>query len=346
MTNVAKVVTLIGPRQVEIREEEIGEPGEGDVLIRTLYSGISAGTEMNVYRGDAPQWRKHFDERTGLYESTEAPDFTYPLVYGYGAVGRVERVGSQVDVAAPGNLVFSPTPHRSLTLTRAEDVVELAHLRDPVHGVVNVQLNTALNGVLDAHPSFGDAAVVTGLGVIGLLVVQILSRCGVEPLIAVDRLEHRRMLAKQFGAHVVLDPDDGVAETVRSLTANRGADIVVEVSGASSALHEAIRTAGRNGRVVAVSWYGGTFENLRLSDEFHHNRIQVISSQVAAINPSLGPLWSTSRRQELVDRLLRELELTPLFTHTFAVERAADAYRAVDELTPDLVQCVLEYGVS
>jgi 2-desacetyl-2-hydroxyethyl bacteriochlorophyllide A dehydrogenase len=346
VTGVAKVVTLTGPREVEIREEEVGEPTDGEVLIRTLFSGISAGTEMNIYRGDAPQWRRHLDEATGLYEPTDVPDFTYPLVYGYEAVGRVEQVGSHVELVAPGDLVFSPTPHRSLTVTHAANVIELSHVRDPLHGVLNVHLNTALNGVLDAHPSFGDAVVVTGLGAIGLLIVQILKRCGVRTLIAVDRLEHRRMLARQFGADVTLDPGDGVAETVRGLTANRGADIVIEVSGASSALHEAIRAAGQDGRVIAVSWYGGTFENLRLSDEFHHNRIQVISSQVAAISPRLGPLWSTSRRQELVNQLLAELELAPLFTHSFEVEQAADAYRTVDELPPDLVQCVLEYGAS
>jgi 2-desacetyl-2-hydroxyethyl bacteriochlorophyllide A dehydrogenase len=344
MTRTAKVVTLTGPRKVEVREEEVGEPAGGDVLIRNLYSGISAGTEMKVYRGDAPQWSEHRDEASGLFRATDAPDFAYPLVYGYVAVGHVAQVGAGVDRVDAGDLVFSPTPHRSLTITKAENVVELSRVRDPVHGVLTANLNTALNGVLDAHPAFGDVVVVSGLGVIGLLVVQILSRCGVRPLIAVDRLAHRRALAKQFGADVTLDPSDGVAETVRGITENRGADIVVEVSGASSALQEAIRTAGRDARVIALSWYGGSFENLRLSDEFHHNRVHVISSQVGAIKPRLGPLWSKARRQELVDQLLAELNLAPLFTHSFTVERAADAYQTVDELAPNLVQCVLEYG--
>jgi len=344
MTGIAKVVTITGPRTIEVREEEVGEPAGGEVLIRSLYSGISAGTEMNVYRGDAPQWSEHRDEATGLFTAAGVPDFSYPLVYGYAAVGRVERVGTGVEAVAPGDIVFSPTPHRSLTKTPARNVVELNRVREPFHGVLNANLNTALNGVLDAHSAFGDAVVVSGLGVVGLLVLQILSRSGVQPLIGVDRLERRRTLAHQFGADVTLDPQDGVAERVRELTANRGADVVIEVSGASSALHEAIRTAGRDGRVIALSWYGGSFEHLRLSDEFHHNRIQVISSQVGSINPRLGPLWSASRRQELVEQLLRELDLDPLFTHFFAVERAADAYQAVDEMAPNLVQCVLEYG--
>ena len=89
---------------------------------------------------------------------------------------------------------------------------------------------------------------------------------------------------------MVLSPDERVAEHTRQMTDNRGADLVIEVSGAVPALHEAIRTAGYNGTVIVMSWYAGTFESLSLSGEFHHNRPRIISSQVAGISPELGPL--------------------------------------------------------
>ena len=135
-----------------------------------------------------------------------------------------------------------------------------------------------------------------------------------------------------------------MAATVRSLTENRGADVVIEVSGAASALNEAIRTVGFAGRVIAMSWYAGTFESLNLAGEFHHNRPRIISSQVGSLNPDLGPLWSTARRQEFVSQLLTELELAPLFTHGFPIERASEAYDLVDKGADGLVQCVLTYG--
>lgn len=169
-------------------------------------------------------------------------------------------------------MVFTYTPHSQIAVLPADQAIVLPELSDPRIGVLTANLNTALNGVLDAHPSLGDVVVVSGLGVIGLLVVQLLRRAGVGLIIGVDSVEQRGKLAERFGADVVLDPHDEVAQRVRELTGNRGADIVIEVSGASAALNEAIRTVGYCGRVVAMSWYGGIFDNLNLAGEFHHNR--------------------------------------------------------------------------
>lgn len=342
--NRARQVVITGPRQVEVREVDVASPGPGEVRIATLFSGISAGTEMNVYRGIAPQWHLHRDPATALFHRTDTPDWTYPFVYGYANVGRVVDVGEVVTSRKAGDLVFTYMPHQSMVLAAAESAVPIGGAVDPRHAVLNSNLNTALGGVLDAHPSLGDAVVVSGLGVIGLLVTQLVRRAGAGLVVGVDRLASRRELARRLGADEVIDPREGVAEKVRALTQNRGADIVIEVSGAAPALNEAIRTAGFAGRVVAISWYGGSFESLSLAGEFHHNRPRIISSQVGSISPDLGPLWSTARRQEVVTRLLSELELAPLFTHEFPIERASDAYAAVDEAAEGLVQCVLTYG--
>jgi threonine dehydrogenase-like Zn-dependent dehydrogenase len=225
----------------------------------------------------------------------------------------------------------------------ASELVVLPNLSHPRAGVLTANVNTAVNGVPDARPVLGDTVVVTGLGVTGLITTQLLRRSGAGLLIGVDSVEERRQLAKQFGADVVLSPDERVAERTRQMTDNRGADTVIEVSGAAPALHEAIRTAGYNGTVIAISWYGDTFESLSLSGEFHHNRTRVISSQVAGISPELGPLWSIERRKTLATALLTDLDLEPLLTHTFSIERAAEAYALVNAQPPDLVQCLLSY---
>lgn len=340
----AKAAVLTGPRQVEVRDVEVPEPAAGEVQIAAMFSGISAGTEMNVYHGRAPQWRLRMDPSTRLFSHADDPEWTYPLVYGYANVGRVVSAGPGVTEPAVGDVVFSYRPHQSVVVAPAQDTVRLPEGLDPRLGVLNANLNTALNGVLDARPSIGDVIVVSGLGVIGLLVTQLVRRTGASLVIGVDRVPFRRDLAARFGAGAVIDPAGGVAEKVRDLTQNRGADIVIEVSGAAPALNEAIRTVGIAGRVIAMSWYGGTFESLNLAGEFHHNRPRIISSQVGSINPDLGPLWSTTRRQQVTSRLLTELELAPLFTHEFPIERASDAYVAVDQGADGLVQCVLMYG--
>lgn len=338
-------VTIIGPRQVETHTASSPEVGVGEVLVQTAYSGVSAGTELNVYRGLAPQWRSRQDPVTGLFTAADA-DFNYPLVYGYANVGRVAGVGSGVTGLGEGDLVFSYSPHCRWVTADASAVTVLPDLPDPSVGVFLANLNTAMNGVLDARPGFGDVVVVSGLGVLGLLVTTLVARTGAGTVIGVDPLEQRRSLALSVGADEVLAPSDPIAEIVRDRTDGRGADIVIEVSGAASALNEAIRTVGFGGLVVAMSWYGGTFESLTLSGEFHHNRVRIRSSQVGAVNPDLGPLWSADRRNTIARGLLSELDLKRLITNVFDPSEAALAYQLLDQSDPDVIQCVFDFTGS
>lgn len=239
---------------VEVRDVDVPAPGPGEVQVATLYSGISAGTEMNVYRGSAPQWELHRDPATKLFSRNKSPDWTYPMVYGYANVGRVARVGAEVTSLDEGDVVFTYSPHQTLVVAPAEAAVRVPQGVDAKFAVLNANLNTALNGVLDARPSMGDAVVVSGLGVIGLLVTELVRRAGAGLVVGVDGVASRRRLAQTLGADVVLDPGEAVAERVRGLTKNRGADVVIEASGVPAALHEAIRTVGFAGRVVAIGW--------------------------------------------------------------------------------------------
>lgn len=337
-----------GPRQVEIRDWIIPARGPEDVVVEALYSGISAGTEMNVYRGRAPQWRQERDAQTGLFRTSGTPQWSYPLAYGYASVGKVVDVGPAVPPSANlsvGDLVYTYTAHATQAVVRWSDAIPLPPLKDPRTGVFVANLNTVLNGVLDARPVFGDVVVVSGLGVIGLLLTQLLRRTGVGLLVSVDMVEGRRDLAKRLGADVVLNPlETSVAEAVRSLTDNRGADIVIEASGSTVALNEAIRTVGYGALVVVLSWYGQDLTAVNLAGEFHHNRPRVISSQVGGINFELGPLWPIERRKGLATKLLAELELEPLISHEFPLEEAANVYAIIDENYDEVVQCVLTYA--
>jgi 2-desacetyl-2-hydroxyethyl bacteriochlorophyllide A dehydrogenase len=336
---------MTAPRTIAVIDVDIPEPDEKELLIANLYSGISAGTEMNIYRGIAPFFTKRFDPELRLFvESGGTPDMTYPLIYGYAVVGRVLAVGSAVSTFEPGQLVFSYSPHSSASVVSADSVVALPELADPRVGVLNANLETAYNGVLDAHPNIGDVVVVSGLGVVGMLALMILRRAGVT-VYGVDSVPARRALAERYGA-VTFSPGPDVAAEIRRRTASRGADIVIEASGASPALNEAIRIVGYNGTVIALSWYGGTFESLNLAGEFHHLRPRIIATQVGGLSPDLGPLWSTARRQEVVSELLGSLDLSPLMTHEFDIEQAAAAYEYVDARPDDLVQCLIRYPLA
>ena len=346
MSGTTQSLYFTGPRDLAIHDEPLPDPGPNDVLIEAIVSGISAGTELNVFRGHAPQWRQHMDQATRLFSEAAEPDWKWPARYGYTLVGRVAETGAAVTTHKKGDLVFSYSPHGRHAIVPAAAVVPLGDLADPELGVFFANLNTAYNGVLDANIPLGADVVVSGLGVIGQIVTRLVRRAGARTIVAVDRLAGRRDAARAGGATHVLNPDsDKVAETVRDLTAGRGADVVIEVSGAAPALNEAIRTAGYNGTVIAMSWYGGSFESLQLSGEFHHNRTRVISSQVGNVNPFLGPLWTVARRSGIVLEFMATYasDLAGFVTHRIPLADAGQGYRLLDQGSPDVLQVLIDY---
>jgi threonine dehydrogenase-like Zn-dependent dehydrogenase len=326
----ARILVITGPRTLDYLTRPLSGPGPDQVLVETLFSGISHGTEMNVYRGTAPQWTKRFDRERRLFVSIEHgqvetpsrgywtpadPHWRYPLAYGYANVGRVVALGSSVTSVRAGDVVYAYQPHQSAYLAPASAVIPLPALPNPACGVLYSNLATAYNGVLDADIRLDDTVVIFGQGVVGLLVTQFVRRTAARQIIAVDAFAHRRAMASEFGADVVLDPSaDDVALRVREMTGGRGADVTIEVSGSYAALHEAIRTAAPNTTVVAMSWYGGSAEPLRLADEFHHNRITIKSSQVGGIDPALAATHSLARRAAHVESALAELPLEHLLS--------------------------------
>jgi threonine dehydrogenase-like Zn-dependent dehydrogenase len=260
-------------------------------------------------------------------------------------VGRISRLGSSVTGSKVGDLVFAYAPHGSHAVVAEQNAIPLGELMNEETGVFLANLNTAYNGVLDANLPLGADVVVMGLGVIGQIAVRLLKLGGARQIIAIDGIAMRRRLAIEGGAHQTLHPSDDVAGAVRQLTNGRGADAVIEVSGAVPALNEAIRTVGYNGTVIAMSWYGGTFETLSLSGEFHHNRPRIISSQVGAVNPFLGPLWSTERRATIAREYLSlfNADLRAFITHRIPLSNAADAYRLIDQGSPEIMQVLIDY---
>jgi 2-desacetyl-2-hydroxyethyl bacteriochlorophyllide A dehydrogenase len=342
-TDLNPTVTIVGPRRVEVRNEPVRRPGRGEVLTQTLYSGISAGTELNVYRGLAPQWRRRQDEASGLFKD-DGPEWRYPLVYGYANVGTVAEVGEGLDRRLLGETVFGYQPHRRFNTVDYAATTRLPALDDPRRGIFLANVNTALNGVLDARPALGEVVVVMGLGVIGLLVTRLVRRAGAGLVVAVDGVPARRRFAQDAGADLTLEPSDAVADVVRERTGGRGADVVIDVSGAPAALNAAIRTVGRDGRVIAMSWYSGAMDGLDLSAEFHHNRVRVRSSQVDHVNPDLGPLWSVARRNAVALDLVRELPLERYITTCVPPAGAPEAYALLDRRDPDTLQCVFDFS--
>ncbi len=332
----ARSLWFAAPRAAELRTEEAPAPGPGEVRVRALSSAVSAGTEMLVYRGEVPR-------DLPLDLPTLAGSYGFPIKYGYALAGRVLDAGPDVEAFAPGDPVFVHHPHQDALVVPAEMPVRLPDGLDPRLGVFAANLETALNVVHDAPLRLGETALVFGQGVIGQLVVRLLTLSGLGVL-AVDPIEKRRELALAGGAHEAFEPDGDLIERVREATAGRGADVAVEASGSGAALQMAIDSAADEGTVVVASWYGTKPVSLALGGRFHRGRVRLRSSQVGRLNPELSARWDRARRMETVVGLLARLRLEELVSHRLQFGRAPEAYRLLDERPEEAVQVVLDYG--
>jgi threonine dehydrogenase-like Zn-dependent dehydrogenase len=202
----------------------------------------------------------------------------------------------------------------------------------------------ALNAVLDADVHVGEVVAVFGQGVPGLLATQLAAANG-GTVVAVDRIPRRLELAASLGASRAIDASQtSAAETIKELTGGRGADVTIELSGSAAALHEAIRATAYNSRVVMAGFMQGASDALRLGEELHHNRIELVSSQISGVSPRLTHRWDTLRLERTVIDLCEQgrLQLEPLVSHVLPFEDAAEAFRLLDERPEEAVQVVLE----
>jgi 2-desacetyl-2-hydroxyethyl bacteriochlorophyllide A dehydrogenase len=253
--------------------------------------------------------------------------------------------GTGVDELSEGDLVVAFNPHETCYTVPVSTVIKLPQELDPRIGVFAANLETAVNSLLDAAPRIGETVVVIGQGVVGLLIAQLARRAGAGLMVTSDLHEKRRRLSKAVGADVVVDPSTEIlSERVSALTNGAGADVVIEASGQPRSIDEAIQVAAVEGRVVLVSWYGTKRAELALGGDFHRKRVTLKPSQVSRLDPSLTPRWTLTRRRDLAVRYLAELCLSELITQVMPFERAAEAYRLIDEHPGEVVQVVLDYN--
>ncbi|MDP8957213.1 MAG: zinc-binding dehydrogenase, partial [Actinomycetota bacterium] len=215
----ARAVRFVRPRMVELLDVDVPEPGPGEVLVGTRYSGISGGTEMLAYRGELDPGLQ-LDEAIGSLGGT----FAYPFQYGYSCVGEVVASGTEL---REGAMVFVFHPHQDVFLAQSADVVDVGGV-DPRVATLFPLVETALQVSLDAAPRFGDAVVVTGLGAVGILVAALLRRSGAR-VVGSEPKSWRRDVAQSFGVRTAA-PDE-LESAVKEISDSRGVDLVVEATG-------------------------------------------------------------------------------------------------------------------
>jgi threonine dehydrogenase-like Zn-dependent dehydrogenase len=345
------VLALVRPGVVECLEEPAQPLGADQVRIRTLFSGVSAGTEMAFYRGTNPHLQKRWDPEARLFVPDGADGLEYPVTtWGYEEVGEVGEVGTDVADVPLGTRVFGTWGHRAEHVATSDFVRQhrLPATVDPLVGIFSHIGPIALNGVLDTQVRVGETVAVFGLGVVGQLVSQILGCAGAR-VIGVDLLETRRATAARLGTPLVLDP--GAVDTaveIKRLTDGRGADVCVEASGSTHALQSAIRACAYASRVVVLGFYQGDARGVYLGEEFHHNRISLVCSQIGGVSPDLQHRWDRARLIETFMRMAFDgaVRCADLVTQRVPVAEAASLYALIDAHPDAVLQAVIDFGAA
>jgi threonine dehydrogenase-like Zn-dependent dehydrogenase len=306
---LARSLWYAGKGVVELREAALPTLGPGEARVRTLYSGISRGTERLVLEGaiGRSEWERM---RCPMQEGA----FPFPVKYGYCAAGVVE----EGPAGLVGRNVFCLHPHQDMFQVSAQSLAPVPEGVPVRRATLAANMETALNALWDSGAGPGDRIVVVGAGAVGLLVASLAARLPGAIVTAVDPERIRRPLVESLGAAFAA-PDQAPAE----------ADVVFHASAGGAGLRTAIACAGLEATIVEMSWYGDRPVEVRLGGAFHSRRLKLVSSQVGQVSPGRRPRWSYARRMDAALRLLDDPALDLLVAEEIAFE---DAPRALPRI--------------
>ena len=279
---------LSAPGHGEIRPVRLPEPGERDVVVRTLRSGVSRGTETLAFRGGIPP-RAPFQEG----------EFPGPVKYGYLSVGAVEQGPPELR----GRTVFCLYPHQTAYVVPAAAVNVVPDEIPPARAVLAGTVETAVNALWDAPPLVGDRVAVVGAGMVGCCVARLLSRFPGVEVTLVDVDASRADVAAALGAAFATPGD-----------APGGRDLVVHASATAAGLQRSLELLAPEGTVLELSWYGDARVEIPLGGVFHENRLRIRASQVGTVSPARGGRRTTADRLALALELLRDPAFDALVT--------------------------------
>jgi threonine dehydrogenase-like Zn-dependent dehydrogenase len=291
---IAYAYWLRSPGHGEIRPVSLPAPGRDDVLVRTLRSGVSRGTELRVFRGGVPP-----EQYAAMRAPFQEGDFPGPVKYGYLNVGAVEEGPRDLR----GRTVFCLYPHQTAYVVPARAVTVVPDEVPPARAVLAGTVETAVNALWDAAPLVGDRVSVVGAGMLGCCVARLLGRHPATRVTLVDVDPGRAAVADALGVAFALPAD-----------AAGGRDLVFHTSATSEGLQRSLELLAPEGTVIDLSWYGDREVQLSLGGAFHTGRLGIRSSQVGVVAAARRATRTTADRLALALELLHDPAFDALIT--------------------------------
>jgi threonine dehydrogenase-like Zn-dependent dehydrogenase len=313
MNRIGRAFWLTRPGQGELRDVDLPVPAVGDVVVRSLYSGVSRGTETLVFRGGVPE-SQHAVMRAPFQEG----DFPAPVKYGYLNVGVVEEGPEEL----VGRTVFCLYPHQTRYVVPATAVTVVPETVPAERAILAGTVETAVNALWDAGPMIGDRISVVGGGMVGCSVAALLARFPGVRVQLVDADPARATTAKALGVDFAL-PADALGDR----------DLVVHASATEQGLARSLELLAAEGTVVELSWYGDRRVSLPLGEAFHSRRLTIRASQVGTVSPARASRSYADRLALALD-LLADPALDALIT-------GESAFEELPEVLPKLAEGVI-----
>ncbi len=295
-----------------------------EVVIKSLYSLISLGTEKLVATGNIP-----FHVKEAMRVPYMQGDFDFPLTYGYSVVGKVIEGPNELK----DKVIHMLHPHQSL-ITANPNAITLLPTGIPARrATLASNMETAVNAIWDSGISIGDRVLIVGFGLIGALIGQVLKKIAGVELLFIESNGSRQRLANDLG----FDCRSNQKETKNHF------DVAVNTSGHENGLQLCIDAVGLEGKIIELSWYGNKNVNINLGGDFHHMRKRIISSQVSSIPMHKSANWNFKRRKSLVMELLKDKSFDNLITNEVAFDTTPLFFDKLRNQKIDHLSTVIKY---
>jgi len=333
-----KRVVIPKPYHVLLEEVPFSEQiSEDQFLVKTILTGISAGTELAHYRGTNPGFS------------------TGRIRYPYELVGEVINTGRKVKDVKVGDKIFTCGPHQELLVVDSKSdnwdqhYAILPQDMTPEESIFTALTTTAVHCIHQSEVKQGEIVGITGLGVVGILTSQVAKCAGASKVIGIDLVDFRLEIARNLGVDVVVNPNkEDVKGIVLKETNSRGVDIAIEASGASKAVNTALDIVRSRGLIVVLGFHTGPLEDVILGKEFWEKELTMKSSRITG-----GPVsipdeylrWNSLSNFKEAFRLIAcgKVKGPRMITHRFPMSRIKQAYDYLDKNNNKVLQVLLDW---
>ena len=322
VTNMKRLV-VTGPKQVEFEEISIPKCLDNGLLVKSVATAVSTGTELRVYR-----WIPVDEQGTMLHGGVPFPDG--PTENGYSMVGEVVEIGNQVSGFRIGERVFLSGTHKEYESVLATDVFKIPDSIPTEQAVMLNILHVGHVALRTGQPIIGENIAVVGLGVIGQSVVAWCKAFGFTTA-GIDIETDRLSIARARGANIAISPsDERFIPEIGRVFNNEGADLAIEAASTWKAIETSMDIVRTRGKVVVIA---------RHTDQPHYNLVghpylsKQITLRTAYGTEDTGQRWDRDHCFRLaIDMLDRgDLSIDPMITHHISYKELPDMYRKLDE---------------